>query len=38
MVRFENNTGHTAVAMVINLALLAVVSAGMIAAVASLSG
>lgn len=38
MVNVENNHGHTAVAMVINLALVAAVSAGVVAAVSSLIG
>ena len=38
MVNTQNNQGHTAIAMVINLALLAAVSVGVIAAVTSLVG
>jgi hypothetical protein len=37
MVRSQNNNGHTAFAMVINLALVAVVFAGIVAAVSSLA-
>ena len=37
MVRSENNQGHTAFAMVINMALVAVVFAGVVAAVSSLA-
>lgn len=37
MVRSENNHGHTAFAMVINMALVAVVFAGVVAAVSSLA-
>ncbi len=37
MVRHENNHGHTAFAMVINMALVAVVFAGVVAAVSSLA-
>ncbi len=36
MVRSENNMGHTAFAMVINMALVAVVFAGVVAAVSTL--
>ncbi len=38
MVRSKNNAGHSAIAMVINLALVAGVFAGMAAAVSSLVG
>lgn len=38
MVRSENNQGFTTVAMVMNLALIAAVSTGVIAAIASLAG
>ena len=38
MVKTQNNHGHTAVAMVINLALIAAVSAGIVAALSSLVG
>ncbi len=38
MVNAQNNHGHTAIAMVINLALIAAVSAGIVAAVSSLIG
>ncbi len=38
MVNTQNNHGHTAVAMVINLALVAAVSAGIVAAVSSVIG
>jgi Na+-translocating ferredoxin:NAD+ oxidoreductase RnfG subunit len=38
MVNVQNNAGHTAIAMVINLALIAAVSAGIVAAVSSLVG
>ena len=37
MVRSENNHGHTAAAMVINLALVATVFAGVVAAVSTLA-
>ena len=37
MVRSENNMGHTALAMVINLALVASVFAGIVAAVSTLA-
>jgi len=38
MVRSENNSGHSAIAMVINLALVAGVFAGMAAAISTLVG
>jgi len=38
MVRSNNNAGHSAIAMVINLALVAGVFVGMAAAIASLAG
>lgn len=38
MVNTQNNYGHTAIAMVVNLALLAAVSAGIVAAISSLMG
>ena len=38
MVNTQNNHGHTAVAMVINLALIAAVSAGIVASISSLIG
>jgi hypothetical protein len=38
MVNAHNNHGHTAIAMVINLALIAAVSAGIVAAISSLIG
>lgn len=38
MVRSENNQGFTTVSMVMNLALIAAVSTGVIAAIASLAG
>lgn len=37
MVRSENSMGHTAFAMVINLALVATVFAGIVAAVSTLA-
>jgi hypothetical protein len=36
MVRSENNMGHTALAMVINMALVATVFVGVVAAVSTL--
>jgi hypothetical protein len=38
MVNTQNTHGHTALAMIVNLALLAAVSAGIVAAISTLFG